>query len=241
MRGIVTATWLLLTLSLGGCGYLIPSHHQTTELSALPKGAYRLDPQHATILFKIDHLGFSRLVGRFDRFNATLDFDPERPRAASLTAVIDVASINLNYPSFEQDLRGSGWFDVERFPEARFESRKIEITGEETGIVTGELTLHGVTAPVTLDVTFNGGGDDLLTGAYTLGFAAHGSVLRSTFGLGAYAPAIGDEVLLEIHAEFLRSDSTSPPAPPRAPVAILAQGAVTPVSHQPRQLSKNPS
>ena len=59
---------------------------------------------------------------------------------------------------------------------------------------------------MTLDVTFNGGGDDLLTGVYRLGFAARGSLLRSTFGLGAYAPAIGDEVLLEIHAEFLRSE-----------------------------------
>ena len=60
-------------------------------------------------------------------------------------------------------------------------------------------------APVTLDVTFNGGGSNLLTGAYTLGFEARGSVLRSNFGLGAYAPAVGDEVVLEIHAEFLRA------------------------------------
>ena len=102
-------------------------------------------------------------------------------------------------------MRGADWLDVGQYPEARFESRTIEITGENTGVVSGDLTLHGVTAPVTLEVTFNGGGDDLLTGVYRLGFAAQGSLLRSTFGLGAYAPAIGDEVLLEIHAEFLRS------------------------------------
>lgn len=196
---------ILLVLVLGGCGYLIPHHNQTTELSALPEGAYRLDPQHATILFKIDHLGFSKLIGRFDRFDATLDFDPQQPQAARLVAVIDPASIDLNVAAFEQDLRGSGWLDVERYPEARFESRTIAISGDDTGRVTGDLTLHGVIAPVTLDVTFNGGGDDLLTGAYTLGFAARGSLLRSAFGLGAYAPAIGDEVLLEIHAEFLRA------------------------------------
>jgi polyisoprenoid-binding protein YceI len=194
----------VLVLALGGCGYLVPHHHQTTELSALPEGAYRLDPEHATILFKIDHLGFSRLVGRFDRFDATLDFDPQDPQAAKLVALIDVASIDLGLPAFEEELRGSGWLDVERYPEARFESRTIAITGEDTGIVTGDLTLRGISAPVTLDVTFNGGGSNLLTGAYTLGFEAHGSVLRSTFGLGAFAPAIGDEVLLEIHAEFLR-------------------------------------
>ncbi len=238
MRRIACASWFVLALSLGGCGYLIPSHHQTTELSALPEGAYRLDPDHATILFKVDHLGFSRLIGRFDRFDATLDFDPERPRAAKLVAAIDVASIDLNMPAFEQDLRGSGWLDVERYPEARFESRKIEIKGEDSGIVTGELTLHGVTAPVTLDVTFNGGGSNLLTGAYTLGFAARGSVLRSTFGLGAYAPAIGDEVLLEIHAEFLRSDPTKPATAPRPKRTIQADLTASRVADQ---LSKKPS
>jgi polyisoprenoid-binding protein YceI len=196
---------LLTLLALGGCGYLIPSHNQTTELSSLPEGAYRLDPDHRTILFKVDHLGFSRLVGRFDRFDATLDFDPQQPTAARLVVVVDVASIDLNLPTFEQELRGLGWLDVAQYPEARFESRSIELTGAATGVVTGDLTLHGVTAPVTLNVTFNGGGSNLLTGAYTLGFAASGSLLRSTFGLGAYAPAIGDEVLLEIHAEFLRT------------------------------------
>jgi polyisoprenoid-binding protein YceI len=209
-RRLRFCVWLL---ALGGCGYLIPHHNQTTEPSALPEGAYRLDRDHATILLKIDHLGFSQLIGRFDRFDATLDFDPQEPEAAKLVVAIDAASIDFNLPSFEQDLRGPGWLDVERYPEARFQSRAIEVTGERTGTVTGDLTLHGVSAPMTLDVTFNGGGDDLLTGAYRLGFAARGRLLRSTFGLGAYAPAVGDEVLLEIHAEFLRSA-------PGAPVAL---------------------
>jgi polyisoprenoid-binding protein YceI len=202
MRARVT---LVALLALGGCGYLLPHGHQTTEVAALPEGAYRLDPDHATILFKIDHLGFSKLVGRFDRFDATLDFDPQAPEAARLVVTIDPASIDLDLPALEQDLRGPGWLDVARYPEARFESQGIAITGEDTGTVTGDLTLHGVTAPVTLEVTFNGGGSSLLTGAYTLGFAAQGSVLRSTFGLGALAPAIGDEVMLEIHAEFLQT------------------------------------
>jgi polyisoprenoid-binding protein YceI len=195
----------LFLLALGGCGYLLP-RAASVPPAELPQGDYRLDPQHATILFKVDHLGFSRLVGRFDRSDATLDFDPSAPEEAKLVVAIDPASIDLNLPAFEEELRGATWLDVEQYPEARFESRMIEVSGANTGKVTGDLTLHGVTAPVTLDVTFNGGGDDLLTGVYRLGFAAQASVLRSTFGLGAYAPAIGDEVLLEIHAEFLRSE-----------------------------------
>lgn len=196
---------LLVLLGLGGCGYLLPHGHQTTEVASLPEGTYRLDPDHATILFKIDHLGFSKLVGRFDRFDATLDFDPQAPEAARLVVTVDPASIDLGLPAFEQDLRGPSWLDVERHPEARFESQGIAITGPDTGTVTGDLTLHGVTAPVTLAVTFNGGGSSLLSGAYTLGFAARGSVSRGAFGLGALAPAIGDEVDLEIHAEFART------------------------------------
>lgn len=192
-----------MSLWLGACGHLIP-RAQAPPPAELPAGAYRLDPEHATLLVKIDHLGFSQLVGRFDRFDATLDFDPDDPAASRLSAEIDPASIDFNLPKFEQDLRGPDWFDVARYPEARFASRAIAITGENTGRVTGDLTLHGVTQPVTLDVTFNGGGDSLVTGRYTLGFAGTGTLSRSAFGLGGYAPAVGDEVTLELHAEFQR-------------------------------------
>jgi polyisoprenoid-binding protein YceI len=190
---------------LSACGYLLPRAEMPPP-SELPAGSYRLDPEHATVLFKIDHLGFSQLVGRFDRFDATLNFDPGNPAASRLSARVDPASIDLDLPAFEEELRGADWFDVARFPEVRFESGEIEVTGDDTGRITGDLTLHGVTQPVTLDVTFNGSGDSLLTGRYTLGFAAAGTLSRSAFGLGAYAPAVGDQVILEIHAEFLRVD-----------------------------------
>jgi polyisoprenoid-binding protein YceI len=198
----------LAPLALSACGYLLPRAAPLAP-AELPAGAYRIDPEHASLLFKLDHLGFSQLVGRFDRFDASLDFDPEQPEAARLTVVIDVASIDLNLPQFEQDLRGPDWFDVAQFPQARFVSRKIEIAGATSGRVAGELTLHGVSAPVTLEVTFNGAGDSLITGRYTLGFAATGTLKRSEFGLGAYAPAVGDEVTLEIHAEFQRVATTA--------------------------------
>ena len=194
---------VVLPCWLGACGYLLP-RAETPPPAELPAGTYRLDPEHATLLFKIDHLGFSQLVGRFDQFEATLDFDPENPAASRLSATIDPASIDFDLPKFEEDLRGPDWFDVGRFPEARFDSREIVVTGDDTGRIIGDLSLHGVTRPVTLEVTFNGGGDSLLTGRYTLGFAAEGTLSRSDFGLGAYTPAVGDAVTLEIHAEFQR-------------------------------------
>jgi len=201
VRGVMAVGPLLALVS---CGYLIPHHHQTVNVEALQGGAYRLDPEHASLLFKIDHLGFSQLVGRFDTIDALLDFDPADPEAGRLKVVIDPASIDLNLPEFEEDLRGASWFDIARYPEVRFESRTIEITGVNTGQLTGELTLRGTTKDVMLDVTFNGGGSNLITGRYTLGFAASGTIKRSDFGLGAYAPAVGDDVTLEIHAEFQR-------------------------------------
>lgn len=198
----------LAALWLAGCGYLLP--RAGTALPAeLPAGSYRLDPEHASLLFKLDHLGFSQLVGRFDRFDATLDFDPAAPEAARLTVLVDTASIDLDLPAFEAELRGPRWFDADRFPQAHFKSRGIAITGANRGRVDGELTLHGDTAPVMLEVTFNGAGDSLLTGRYTLGFGATGTLLRSDFGLGAYAPAVGDEVVLEIYAEFQRVDANT--------------------------------
>jgi polyisoprenoid-binding protein YceI len=193
---------LLLATIVAGCGYLLPSHNQTVAPTELRAGAYRLDPDHGILLWKLDHLGFSTFVGRFDRLDATLDFDPEQPEAAALEVVVETASVSTHVQSLNDDLRGGAWFDVEQYPEARFVSTAIEVTGPTTGTVTGDLTLLGVTQPITLDVTFNGGADSLLTGTYTLGFAATGVIDRTAFGLSTFAPAIGRDVTLEIHAEF---------------------------------------
>ncbi len=196
--------WLALlgTAALVACGRLIPSNNQTIEPARLEGGTYRLDPSHFAVLWKVSHLGFSHFVGRFDRADATLDFDPAAPAAASLTVTVETASLDTRLPDLDSTLRGSGWFDVATYPQAVFRSTAIAITGPATGSVTGDLTLLGVTRPVTLDVTFNGGATNLLTGHYTLGFAATGTLLRSEFGLTNLVPAVGDEVELEIQAEF---------------------------------------
>jgi polyisoprenoid-binding protein YceI len=193
---------LVALLALAACGYLIPAGHQTTEPAALRAGAYTLDPDHAVLLWKLDHLGFSTFVGRFDRLRGSLDFDPERPEEAVVEIVVDTASVSTHVASLTDDLRSASWFATDRFPEARFISQSVEVTGSDTGRVSGDLTLLGVTRPVTLDVTFNGGAPNILTGRYTLGFAASTVIDRSAFGLSTFVPAIGREVTLEIHVEF---------------------------------------
>ena len=195
---------LLVLLTLAGCGYLIPANNQTLDPARLEGGAYRLDPDHTALLWKVNHLGFTLYVGRFDRVEGSLDFDPEAPAASRLQVIVETASIGSVDPTLDSDLRGSGWFDAATYPQIVFRSTAIDVTGKNTGRVTGDLTLHGVTRPMTLDVTFNGGATDIITGKYTLGFAATGTIKRSEFGVDDYVPAIGDEAQLEIYTEFLR-------------------------------------
>lgn len=195
---------LSVVLLISACGRLIPAQHQSVVLADLRPGAYALDPDHTAVLFKVDHLGFSLFVGRFNSVEASLDFSADDPTASRLEVLLDVSSIDTGLPDFDQTLRGPGWFDAARFPQARFVAREISVDGDRQGRVMGDLTLKGVTRPVSLDVQFNGGAVNAVTGRYTLGFAANGAFDRTQFGLDALAPAIGAQVQLEIHAEFVR-------------------------------------
>lgn len=167
-------------------------------------GDYVLDTDHATLLWKVNHLGFSDYVGRFNSFNATLTFDPEFPTASQLDVVIDAASLDVNNPEFAKELRGEKWFDTKAHPKIRFTSTGIEQTGADTGKVTGNLTFLGATRPVTLDVKLTGQGRHIATGLYTVGFKAAGTVDRTDFGLTRLPMIVGSDVELEIHVEFTK-------------------------------------
>jgi len=176
-----------------------------TEASALREGAYQLDPDHAALIFRVDHLGFSDFIGRFEIFDAVLDFDPDDPQAARIDAIIEIGSLDIANDAFAETLTSGQWLDAARFPQARFLSTGMEITGASSGIVTGEFTLHGVTAPMELAVTFNGGARDRLRGgAYVVGFSATGEFDRTEFGVDRFSGVVGDMVSIEIEAEFIR-------------------------------------
>ena len=194
---------LILTMGVSGCGHLI-APDLSKGMGTLRPGTYRLDPKHTSVLFKVDHLGLSKFVGRFNRVEASLDFDPENIGAARLDALVETASVDVNDPDFEASLTSVFWLNSARFPRARFQTLAVEVLDADRADITGELTFLGVTRPLMLHVVFNGGAVNLLTGKYTIGFEAHGRLRRSDFGLGKYVPAVGDEVELEIHAEFQR-------------------------------------
>ena len=199
---------ILFTLvSLSGCiSWVTPS--VTPELVQLKGGEFTLDPNHAALIFKIPHLGLSTYVGRFNQFDAQLNFDPNNMQAASLVASVQISSIDVNNEKLATTLQNSTWFDSQTFPQALFKSQKvtpINADGSDNQFAfEGLLTLRGVTKPVTFSATFHGGADNWMTGKYTLGFSAVGTIKRSDFDMSSYIPIVGDEITLEIYAEFLK-------------------------------------
>ena len=192
---------LACSTALAGCDRLITPDFNT-EVQELRTGQYTLDKDHASLLFKVDHLGFSTYVGRFNDFDATLDFDPENVENSSVEVIVETASLDVNNPEFAEDLRND-WFDVENFPQAIYRTTRFVESEGNTFVFEGDLTLMGTTAPVTLTINSNGGGRNFLTRRYTLGFSASTTFQRSDFGMDNLVSfGVGDDIELEIHVEF---------------------------------------
>lgn len=193
---------LLCAASLVSCDRLLTPDFNT-EMTELRSGAYILDKDHAALLFKINHLGFSTFIGRFKDFEASLDFDPENIAESGLEVIVNMSSLDVNLPEFEQELLGPDWFDSATYPQAIYRTNSCTTTGENTFSCVGDFTLHGTTAPLTLNVKFNGGGRNFLTRKYTLGFEANATFQRSAFGVDRFVNfGVGDDIELEMHVEF---------------------------------------
>jgi polyisoprenoid-binding protein YceI len=177
---------------------------QAADLAKAEPGHYVLDKSHAKVVFSINHLGFSTYYGFFPDLSGTLDLDPAAPEKSALNVAINVAGMVTTDPKLDQKLKSDTFFDTAKFPKATFKSTAIEVTGEGRGKLTGDLTLHGVTKPVTLDVTFNGAGTPPMTQIYVVGFDAVATLKRSDFGIKNFVPLVGDEVTLRISCEFDR-------------------------------------
>ncbi|KAF0183315.1 MAG: Uncharacterized protein FD124_264 [Alphaproteobacteria bacterium] len=198
-----------------------PAAPEAPVVADIPAGEYKLDRTHATLLFRVNHLGFSNYTGRFEKFDATLQLDPANLAAASVTATVDPASLAVPAPppGFMAELKGPQFLDTAKFREITFRSTKVEPTGANTARITGDFTLHGVTLPVVLDATYNGGWRGMEMDPHArIGFSAHGTVKRAAHGITYGVPAPGttmgvsDDVEVIIEAEF-----TGPPmAPPAA-------------------------
>ncbi len=199
---------------LAGFALEAPAIAQTAAPGTLPAGIYVNDDTHTSVTFKVSHMGLSHYTARFAKAEAELNFDPADPTKSTVKASVDPLSIRTDYPRPEQEdfdkklSTNADWFNAGKFPTITFTSTSVEKTGEKTGKMHGDLTLLGVSKPVTFDVTFNG--------AYTehpmakipaIGFSATTTIKRSDFGFSTYVPMIGDEVEVQIEAEFKKKDA----------------------------------
>lgn len=199
VRALLAA--MLLT-SMACTPLQVLTHSVSQNEARVPVGRYDLDLDHCSITFYVEHFKYSRFTMRFDRKKGQLNWNEGGLEQSSVSVSIDAASIDTNVPLLDKMVKSASLLDVERYPEIRFVSTKFERTGESRGTLTGNLTIHGVTQPVTLDVTFNGFARDPLTKKDTLGFSAEGQFSRAKFGLATWYPAVGDDIHVRIQAEF---------------------------------------
>ncbi|MEZ5938810.1 MAG: YceI family protein [Hyphomonadaceae bacterium] len=198
------------------------------DVSELPAGLYKLDPSHASLVFHVNHLGFSNYTASFRTFDVVMTLDPADPEAAEVSASIDLSSLEIPSPpeGFVKELLGPDWLGAGTAPEMTFESLNIVQTGPASADINGNLTLKGSTQPVTLHATFNGGWPGNVYDRHArIGFSAHGGLKRSDFGVSMGIPepgtqmGVSDEVTFEIEAEFsgpeLPPEKLQPATPPQ--------------------------
>src|SRR6516162_454175 len=164
---------------------------------------YTIDPTHSHILFTIDHLGFARMVGLFSDFSGNISFDANNVPASKVNVSIKTDSLQTQFAPRDKDLKGAVWFNVTEFPEMTFVGTEFAKKDEHSGTITGNLTLHGTTKPVTLHVVLNKVGQNPLDKKNSAGLSAHGNLRRSDFGMKAFLGPIGDEIdiIIEIEAK----------------------------------------
>lgn len=176
------------------------------DFSALPAGTYTDENGHAYIQFSYDHQGYSRPVLRWSEFDATVTFDAEAPENSSLSVTIPAASIDSMVPAFDDHLKSADFFDVETYPTISFVSTSLDINPDGTGTITGDLTVKDITRPITFDGKINKVGKNFRSGVDMFGISGTGLMKRSDYGVGKYAPNVGDEVQLVMEIEFQKAE-----------------------------------
>jgi len=166
-------------------------------------GNYTVDAAHTQVAWRVNHMGFTMLDGLFGATGGTATFDPKNPAATKVAIDFDIAkSLTVTSPQFAEHLQSKDFFDVANHPTAKFVSTRVQPMGDHW-MMAGNLTIKGQTKPVQLTVRFMGAGENPMNKKKNIGFTATGSINRSDFGVGAYAPVVSDKVDLTINAAFV--------------------------------------
>jgi polyisoprenoid-binding protein YceI len=178
---------------------------------------YTLDPGHTQVIFGWNHFGFSNPTAQFGKVDGTLEFDAANPTKSSVNVTIPLSSVNSNVDKLNEHLQSPDFFDAAKYPDAVFKSTKVEKGASESQLkVTGNLTLHGVTKPVVLDVTINKVGEHPMRKAPAAGFDASTTIKRTEFGIGKYAPMVSDDIKIHITSETIDAKAYAESLKPKA-------------------------
>ena len=196
--------WLLAALMAVGIG---------VGVSPASADVWVVDKNTTTITFSYDHIGLSRQSGRFKDIEGRLEFSPTEPEAGVVDITIKATAISTGVPELDRLLRSVDFLDSSRHPLIRYRSRGVKPTGERTGEIEGELTMMGVTLPVTLTTRWNFTGEHPFSssnpayvGKWVSGFSASTTIERSRWGIKRALPLISDQVEIRIEAEFTKAD-----------------------------------
>jgi len=206
MRLLHAALPVLLLTGFAGALVAQPGKPDPAAISG---GAYTADADHTLVKWEVDHFGFSPYFGIFGSVTGTLQFDPKNPSAAKVDVTIPVSKVTTASAGLTGHLLkpGEGGKPADFFganpADAKFVSTNVAVNGQNANI-TGNLTLNGVTKPVTLAAKFYGAGKSPMGGKENIGFVATGTIKRSDFGVNAFIPMVSDEVKLEIVAAFVK-------------------------------------
>ncbi|SCW91330.1 Polyisoprenoid-binding protein YceI [Sphingobium faniae] len=179
----------------------MPAAPGTEDVSKVTGGTYAIDPGHTQIVFAYDHMGFSNNLGIIAQPTGTLTLDPKNPSAAKVSVEIPIAHLKTGVADLDTHLMKPEFFDSAKFPKATFVSTGVKIDGDDAEI-TGNLTIKGITKPVTLDADFYGAGIQPMSKKENIGFNATTTVKRSDFGMTYGVPMVGDTIELKIIAAF---------------------------------------
>ncbi len=176
-----------------------PYHVQTSN----PAGNYQIDPVHSMVSFTVGHLGVSELVGRFDTISGSFSLDSADSDQARVSVQIPIGSLDTNFAQRNKDLLGPDYFNATQFPTMSFTSTKVQWQSKNAGQLTGNLTLHGVTRPVTFNFRHIGAGPDPW-GGYRSGYVAATTIKRSDFGMNYMLNGISDSITVQLNIEGKR-------------------------------------
>ncbi|MDO6585544.1 YceI family protein [Salipiger sp. 1_MG-2023] len=168
--------------------------------------AYSLDSSHSQIVFQYNHLGYSTGFGMYSGFSGDISFDAEDPAASTVEVSFPVNSMITGWEPRTEHFMSGDFFDANDDEMVTFTSTAINVTGEDTAEITGDLTLNGVTNSVVLDATLTQAGEHPMEGKPWLGFFATTTLLRSDYNVGAFAPYVSDEVEVQISIEAMKAE-----------------------------------